>query len=89
MWVDLQEGGPSDKFKDIGKEQSRLPEILEDSVSAWIDLVPGWIQSQSLMISRAEYGLSNKFLLLATGLTIAFGWLCCEPNSDLSEVKPY
>lgn len=43
------------------------------SVSAWIDLVPGWIQSQSLMISRAEYGLSKKLLFVATGLPIDFG----------------
>lgn len=63
MWFDLQEGGPSDR---------QLPEILEELTSS-LDLVPDWIQSQSLMISRAEYGLSNKLLFLSAGLAIDFG----------------
>lgn len=63
MWFDLQEGGPSDR---------QLLEILEELTSS-LDLVPDWIQSQSLMISRAEYGLSNKLLFLSAGLAIDFG----------------
>lgn len=73
MWIELQEGGRSDKFKDT--EKRAIP-VTRNPGRAQFQ--PGLIQSLAgfslnLMISRAEYGLSNKLLLLATGLTIAFG----------------
>lgn len=42
MWTDLQEGGPSDKFKDLGK---RVIPVTRNPVSAWID---PWLDSVSV-----------------------------------------